>query len=116
MNLRKNIGLKSHPVTAKAMGRCNFKFATEDRIEKLKQIRVKKSCEAKIDWAVGAYVEWRNQRLERYQYDPAIYFCDLLNFEQLEKENLNHSLCRFIPEVTYKRGEGHFWVGPCIRR
>ena len=108
MNTRKLIGIRSRPAVAKAMSKRSFNFASEDRIEKLKQTRLKKSCESKIDWAVGAYVDWRNERLENYQYDPAIYFSDLLKLEGLEKENLNHSLCRFIPEVTRKCGEGPF--------
>ena len=106
--MRKNIGQKSRPAMAKAVSRHKFQFTTEDRIEKLKQIRVKKSCEAKIDWAVRAYVDWCNERLEKFNYDPAIYYCDLFKLEGLEKDNLNHALCRFIPEVTCKRGEGPF--------
>ena len=46
--------------------------------------------------------------MEKFQYDPAIYFADLLNVEGLEKSNLNHALCRFIPEVTKKRGTGPY--------
>ena len=82
-----------------------FNFASEDRIADLKQIKLKKKSEAKIDWAVNCYIEWRAERLDKFQYDPAIYFADLSNLETIEKANLSHALCRFIPEVTKKRGE-----------
>ena len=85
-----------------------FNFSTEDRIEKLKQITLKKSCESKCEWAVRAYTDWRNERLINFQYDPAIYFADLSDLENLTKENLNHALCRFIPEVRKKKGEGEY--------
>ena len=35
-----------------------FDFASEDRIGRLKQIKLKKKSEAKIDWAVSAYIDW----------------------------------------------------------
>ena len=69
---------------------------------------MKKNSENKVDWAVSAYIDWHNERLEKFQYDPAIYFADLLNLESLEKCNLNHALCWFIPEVTKKRGSGPY--------
>ena len=69
---------------------------------------MKKSTESKVDWAVTAYNDWRDERLKNFQYDPAIYFTDLRNVNNLEKDNLQHSLCRFIPEVTKKRGEGQY--------
>ena len=90
------------------MSKRKFNFATEDRIESLKRIKLKKNSETKIDWAVNAYIDWRNDRLERFQYDAPIYFADLNELEKLEKDNFNHALCRFIPEVTKKRSEGPF--------
>ena len=55
-----------------------------------------------------AYIDWHTERLEMFQYPPAISFTDLLNSEGLEKANVNHSPCRFIPEVTKKRVYGSF--------
>ena len=108
LNTRKYHGLKSRPATTKTVSKRTYNFVSEDRIEKLKQIKLKKNSENKVDWAVTAYIDWQNERLEKYQYDPAIYFADLLKLESLEKENLNHALCRFIPEVTKKRGTGPY--------
>ena len=93
--------------TRKAVSR-NFNFTSETRINDLMQIKLKKKTEAKVDWAVSAYNDWRDTRLSSFQYDAPIYFADLLNIEGLEKGNLNHALCRFIPEVTKKRGDGPF--------
>ena len=79
---------------------------TDDRINKLKEIELKKKVQSQVDWAVGAYVDWRNERLRTYNYDFGIYMADLLNLNELTKENLCYSLCRFLPEVTKQRGEG----------
>ena len=105
--MRKWNGLKVRPTTSTVSKR-KFNYASEERIANLKQIRLKKKSEAKIDWAVSAYIDWRSDRLERFQYDPAIYFADLTQLDTLQKDNLNHTLCRFIPEVTKKRGEGEY--------
>ena len=88
------------------MSKRKFNFVNEDRIEKLQTVQLKKSSESKCNWAVTAYVEWRNERLRTYNYDYSIYQADLLNFEILTQEDLCHSLCRFVPEVTKSRGEG----------
>ena len=90
------------------MSNRTYNYASEERIEKLKQIRLKKSSENKLDWAVGAYIDWRNDRLEKFQYDVGIYYADLCDLDSLTIENLNHLLCHFIPEVTRKRGKGLF--------
>ena len=64
--------------------------------------------EAKLDWATSAYCEWREERLQKLNYDAPIYFADITQLDTLTKENLNHALCRFIPEVTKKRGDGPY--------
>ena len=79
---------------------------TEKKIDELKQIKLKKKSESKVNWAVSAYVEWRNERLYKFNYDVGIYYADLLDLENLTAENLQHALCRFVPEVNKKKGEG----------
>ena len=74
----------------------------------MKQINLKKSTESKCDWAVTAYVDWRNERLRSYNYDVGIYEADIENLPKLTPENLCYALCRFVPEVQRKRGEGEF--------
>ena len=52
-------------------------------------------------WAVRAYQEWRESRLgESEMIDAIIEQTDLYNVLSLKQENLQYSLCRFIPEVT----------------
>ena len=85
-----------------------FDFQTEDRIAKLKEVELKKRVQSQVDWAVGAYIDWRDERLFTYNYDFGIYMADLRNLEELTKENLCYSLCRFLPEVTKQRGEGDY--------
>ena len=59
-----------------------------------------------MQWGVGVYVEWCETCLSTYSYDCGIYLADITKLESLEKMNLNHALCRFIPEVTKSKGEG----------
>ena len=107
LNTRKLNGLRTRPTT-KTVSKRKFDFASDGCIEGLKQIKLKKKSEAKIDWAVNAYIDWRRERLDKFQYDVPIYFADLEQLESLEKGNLNHVLCRFVPEVTKKRGTGPY--------
>ena len=81
---------------------------SEEGIEELKQIKLKKKTESKVQWAVSSYIDWQTERLTNFQYNYAICNADLEKLDKLEKPNLNHALCRFIPEVTKKRGEGPF--------
>ena len=69
---------------------------------------MKKKTEAKVNWAVTAYNDWRNERLHNFNYDVGIYYADLNTLETLEKSNLEHTLCRFIPEVTRVKGDGPY--------
>ena len=105
--MRRSVGLKSRLVN-KNVSRRKFNFASEDRIQSLMKIQLKKKTEAKVDWAVNAYVDWREDRLRNFNYDPPIYFVDLKELPNLTKDNLQYALCRFIPEVTRKRGEGPY--------
>ena len=87
----------------KAVSRRNF-----TRIEELKKIKLKKHTEAKMNWGVTSYNEWRDDRLYNFNYDMAIYYADLRNLKELTIENFVHAMCRFIPEVTRKKGEGPY--------
>ena len=95
--------------TAKTVSRKRkYSFASSTRIDQLKQIRLKDTTESKVNWAVTAYNDWRNERLFNYQYDVGIYEADLNDLPNLTKENLPHALCHFIPEVTKIKGEGPY--------
>ena len=88
--------------------RRSFKFLTEERIAELRKIKMKKRSENKVKWAVNAYCEWRISRLESVQFDQSIFDCDLRNLVGITKENLEYSLCRFVPEVTKSKGDGPY--------
>ena len=90
------------------MSRRKFDFQSEDKIQNLQQVQLKKTCESKCNWAVTAYRDWRNERLLTYNYDYSIYMSDIDNLANLKKAEFNHLLCRFVPEVTKSRGEGPF--------
>ena len=99
--------MHTRSATKKTVSR-NFNIASDRRIDNLKEIQLKPKTESKVNWGVNAYNEWRNFRLETFQYDVGIYFADLNKLETLEKCNLSHALCRFIPEVTKQRGQGQY--------
>ena len=104
--MRKN-GLKARLGTAKYVSnRRKFHFVTDVRIQQLKQIRLKKNSESNVNWAVKAYIDWRNGRLNNFKYDVGIFEADLENLQSLTRENLEHSLCHFVPKVTKVKGEG----------
>ena len=92
----------------KAVSRRKFNFASEQRIQNLQQIQMKKKTEAKCKWAISAFVDWREERLRVFNYDYSIYMCDLRNLEQVTKGDLAYCLCRFVPEVTKSRGDGPY--------
>lgn len=91
---------------AKAASRKPISVTSDQRIEQLKKVNLKKRTEAKINWAVTAFNEWHEERLTNFNYNVAIYECNLNELETLTKENLNHAMCRFIPEVNRKKGDG----------
>ena len=86
----------------------NFNVVSDEHVEQLKCIKLKPKTEAKVNWGVNAYNEWRNYRLHTFNYNVAIYYADLNHLESLTKDNLNSALCRFIPEVTKQKGDGQY--------
>ena len=89
-----------------SVSRRKFSFSSEAHIEQLRQIRLKKRTEAKMYWGVNAYNEWHEERLLNFNYDVGIYEANLNDLPTLTKENLEHAMLRFIPEVTKKKGSG----------
>ena len=83
-------GEKSRIATRQNVSKRQYNFSSDARIEALKQVKLKKSSESKVNWGVTAYTDWRNNRLLNYQYDYAIFSANLEDLESLEKENLIH--------------------------
>ena len=86
----------------------NFNVTSDERIKQLKQITLKPNSELKVNWGVNAYNDWRMYRLETFNYDYAIYNADLNDLPDLKKDNFCDALCRFVPEVTKKKGGGPY--------
>ena len=80
----------------------------DDQVEELKKLKLKKRTEAKMNWGIRAYNDWREQRLVNFKYDVGIFYADLKDLESLTKENFQHNMCRFIPEVTKSHGNGPY--------
>ena len=108
MNSRRWSCLKKRPAVGKAMSKRKFNFTSKERIKKLKETKLKKSTESKVDGAVTAHNDWRQDKLDKFNHDSAIYFANLYNLDSLTKENLQHALCRFVPKIMHKCGEGPF--------
>ena len=94
------MSLKKCLANLKTVSKRKYNFMSDVRIKELQEIRMKKATESKCGWAVTAYTDWRNERLCTFNYDFGIYNADINDLKSLTKENLNYSLCRFIPEVT----------------
>ena len=90
---------------AKAVTMRNIKITSSQRLAKLKQIQVQNASKAKLNWAITAYSDWRNERLETMNYDYAVFSADLNDLPKLDKDCLSHALCLFIPEVMKRNGE-----------
>ena len=90
------------------MSKCKFAFKSEAKIQELQQIRLKKKSESKVNWVDRACNDWHSDRWLNFNYDIGIYFADLYDLRSLTKENFEHLLCRFIPEVMKVKGEGPY--------
>ena len=92
---RKKIAIRHSQTMSK-----RFSFLSGQRIDSLKQLKLKKKkTEAKVNWAVTAYNDWRRARLSDLGYDENIFKSDLGNLSQLEKITFEHSMCFSIAEV-----------------
>ena len=85
-----------------------FSFMSLACTDQLKQIQLKNKTEFKVNLAVTTYNDWHNEHLYNFQYDVGIYEAALNEFPSLTKENLQHVLCHFIPEVATIKGEGPY--------
>ena len=90
INTRKIGGVKPLVARPQTVSKCKFNFTSDAHIEQLKLIKLKKKTESKVNWAVSAYNEWRNDRLENFKYDYPIYNADLMNLDNLDPEDLQH--------------------------
>ena len=106
---RVNKRKKVNPIVsaAKSVTKKCIQITSSQRLKDLKEISVKKNTGKKLHWALTAFNDWRNDRLETLQYNYAIYSTDLGNLEALDKACLIETLCLFIPEVTKRNGDAY---------
>ena len=90
---------------AKSVTKKCLQITSSQRLCDLKEITVKRKTGSKLSWAVSAFEDWRNERLESLQYDYSIYSLDLRLLDRLTKPELAETLCCFIPEVRKRSGE-----------
>ena len=103
--------LKPTLATGKAVSKKRlFHRISEEEIKELKKEQMpKKSFFSKLKWGVRAYREWREHRLSSEEgYDEVIFGTNIDDLENLNKEDLEYALCRFVPEVRVKKGVGEF--------
>ena len=107
LNARRPLGSKVRTMPTRSVSKC-YNFLPEAHIRQLQQIQLKKRTEAKCNWAVSAYNDWHSERLEKFNYDAPIYFADLRDLSNLTKDNFQHAMCRFVPEVQKRNGNGDY--------
>ena len=61
-----------------------------------------------MNWGVCAYNEWHEERLRTFNYDYSIYNADLNSLQTLKKDEFEHAMIRFVPEVTKCKGVGPY--------
>ena len=69
-----------------------YNFVSDAKVTALKMIQMKKRSEAKMNWGVKAFIEWREERLLNFNYDVTIYFSDLQDLSNLKLENFHHAM------------------------
>ena len=74
-------------------------------MQDLRQEKLKKKTESKMNWGVDAYRRWRELRLRVVDYNEAILNSDLDNISGLNVKDFAEALCYFIPEVVKQNDE-----------
>ena len=83
----------------KTVSKRRFNKITDAKLQELKTKQIKRCSYAKMQWAVCAYNEWRDNKLQE-TYDIRVFEANIDSIEGLKEENLSFALCNFIPEVT----------------
>ena len=108
LNSKKMIGKRPNIAVAKTVSKARkFKFLNGNHIQELKNIQMKKRTFSKMSWGVNSYNEWRKARVAN-AYNESVFNANLEDLSNLNKEELEESLCHFVPEVTKSKGEGAY--------
>ena len=77
----------------------NYNIVSEDKLKKMMSVTFEVRSEAKMRWAVKAYRDWRNIKVDNEECEREILFSDLDEVETLNKDDFEMAMCRFIVEV-----------------
>ena len=101
INSKKGAVSKSMFGLKKAMSR-KFNFLSSQKLQDLREIRLKKRTHAKMNWGVNAFKEWRVARLHE-KYDGIIAKVDLDSFRQRYAGEIlvEHWLCTKTGRFDY---------------
>ena len=87
----------------------HFKSVSDEKLQELKEHKLKKCTYAKKMWGVRTYKEWRMERLKEC-YDIRIWQADLDNVEGISVDCFLFAMCKFLAEVT-KQKDGSDYPG-----
>ena len=76
-----------------------YNVVTKDKLKKMMEVRFQSRSEAKIRWAVKAYNDWRDAKLDEEDCPVEILRSDLRDTFTLNKDDFEFALCMFIVEV-----------------
>ena len=96
-------------LTGMAEGRKRkYNYVSEEKLKKMMEFSFEARSEAKIKWAVRAFRDWRNVKLDSEECEEDILFSDIDEPSCLSKDRFEVALCRFIVEVKkYKEDEDY---------
>ena len=98
---RSQIGRKLGFAASKSVSNIKqFCHISTERVNKLKEDKIKKRTYAKMQWAVKAFREWHSNRMSDVNtFDARIYESDIDRVELLEIDSFQFSVCCFLAEV-----------------
>ena len=73
-----------------------YNIVSEQKLRKMMELTYEVRSEAKIKWAVKAYRDWREMKLDDTECEEEIIFSDIDEVSMLTKERFEIALCRFI--------------------
>ena len=103
----KRLGVAANKSVSRKFTR--FKSVSDEKLQELKEHKLKKQTYAKMMWGVNTYKEWRVNRLQK-NFDLKIWQADLDNVNGISVESFTYSLTRFLAEVT-KAKDGSDYPG-----
>ena len=77
----------------------NYNYVSDEKLKRMMECTFEVRSEAKIKWAVKAYRDWRNVKIDEDVCDMNVVFSDLDEPCTLAKDKFEAALCRFIVEV-----------------